>query len=35
MPEDNDVIIIGSANSLRMAEEGALAAALDLIQVKF
>lgn len=35
MPEDNDIIIIGSANSLRMAEEGALAAALDLIQVKF
>lgn len=34
MPEDNDVIIIGSANSLKMAEEGALAAALELIKFK-
>ncbi|MBA3043514.1 DUF4443 domain-containing protein, partial [archaeon] len=34
MPEDNDVIIIGSANSLKMAEEGALAAALELVKFK-
>lgn len=33
--ENNDVIIIGFGNTLKSAEEGALAAALDLIQVKF
>jgi len=34
MPEDDDVIIIGSANSLRIAKEGALAAALELVKFK-
>ncbi|MDI6917237.1 MAG: DUF4443 domain-containing protein [Thermoplasmatales archaeon] len=33
--ENNDVIIIGFGNTLKSAEEGALAAALGLIQVKF
>lgn len=33
--ENNDVIIIGFGNTLKSAEEGAIAAALDLIQVKF
>lgn len=33
--ENNDVIIIGFGNTMKGAEEGTLAAALDLIQVKF
>ena len=33
--ENNDVIIIGFGNTMKSAEEGALASALDLIQVKF
>jgi len=33
--ENNDVVIIGFGSTLKSAEEGALAAALDLIQAKF
>ena len=33
--ENNDVIIIGFGNTMKSAEEGALAAAIDLLQVKF
>ncbi|MDI6707544.1 MAG: DUF4443 domain-containing protein [Candidatus Thermoplasmatota archaeon] len=33
-PENNDVIIIGSGMSLKKAEEGALAAALELVKFK-